>query len=193
MTESVPSTMTHEPTEQERRDALRVLAHPVRLKEVFGSVLYKPGTAQEKARDICTLVARLMRCEHAAVNLLTADSEVTVAVETGRTLPLPHELNQSVCQYVVTTGEPFVVVDACENRLLTPLEALAAHNMRCYLGVPLVHGTQVIGALCVYGAASRQWTLDEVTMMQAWAEVLMSLEGEDLREAESASSADDGR
>lgn len=165
-----------EPTAQERADALRALANPDRLRAVFGSVLYRDDSALVRARNLCTMAGRLLRCEHVAVNLLTSDQQITVAISAGSADPNPKPVQQAVCQYVTVRGQSFIIVDAEANLELDASQVMIEAGMRCYLGVPLVHDGQVIGALCAYGGSARQWTLDEVRLLQAWAEVLMSLE-----------------
>lgn len=166
------------PTDEERRDAIRALAHPDRLREVFASALFRDDYGiRDQAQAICTLVARLLKCQHAAVNLLTDDRQIAVVTAGADLAPAVKGLNQSVCQHVVTMGEPYIVVDACENALINHTELVKKGLLRCYLGVPLVrHRKQVIGALCVFDSTTRQWSLDDVTLLQAFADLLMSLD-----------------
>jgi signal transduction protein with GAF and PtsI domain len=159
-----------EPTAEDRAAAIRALAHPDRLRQVFGSALYSSPDAQAQAQVVCTLVARLLQCRHAAVSLLAADRAITVATEVNADR-VEVALAQAVCQMVVHVGRPYVIVDATTNALLD-VSVVKQGVLRCYLGAPLVLHGQVVGALCVYGQDRRPWTVPEVELVQAFAAIL---------------------
>lgn len=161
------------PSSDEWRDAIRVLANVDRLREVFGSALYQ-RKLEVQAQNICTMVARLLRCPYAAVDLITGDSQVAIAARGFAAAKAP--LSQSICQYVVAMGEPYVIVDASKNKRLTGVDLVANGTLVCYLGAPLVRKDQVIGALCVFDSSDRRWTLDEVSLLTAFAQLLMELD-----------------
>lgn len=165
--------------DQEWADAVRVLANPDRLKEVFASALYRGGMV-ERAQTVCTLAARMLRCDYAAVDLITDEHAVAIATVGLAAGIVP--VTQSVCRYAVASGKPFMVVDAAENRRLIEIELVANGVLRCYLGAPLVRGDQVIGALCVFSPQTREFTENEVELLVSFAAVLMEMEAEHVEE-----------
>jgi putative two-component system response regulator len=68
------------------------------------------------------------------------------------------ELDASICQHVVRTGQSLVIDDARTHPLACENRALARAGIGAYVGVPVVldDGT-VAGTLCVVDFAPRQW------------------------------------
>jgi GAF domain len=62
----------------------------------------------------------------------------------------------SFCQFVVSTGEPFEVVDAIDSELV-PKELVEQFGIRSYFGAPLEVFGSVIGSLNVVDVIPREW------------------------------------
>lgn len=75
-------------------------------------------------------------------------------------------LSYSLCQYVVTSGQPLIVEDARkvavlkENRSVTELDVIA------YLGFPLVVADQALGSFCVIDTKPHTWSEREIKIVQ---------------------------
>ena len=91
-----------------------------------------------------------------------ASASVPGAVPAG---PAPRE--DSLCTATARTGLPFVVPDARQDERVRDLPPVAGGAVGSYLGVPLTdrHG-YVVGVFCVYDAASREWSDDQVSLLQ---------------------------
>jgi len=76
--------------------------------------------------------------------------------------------NQSFCQFVVTTEAPFVVTDA-RNDPRSPRRFVETYGVGAYLGVPVVVGGHILGALCVTDLTPRRWTPAHLTELRALA------------------------
>jgi len=85
-----------------------------------------------------------------------------------RQTPLSH----SFCQHVVATGEPLIVNDAREHELVKDNGALIDMNVIGYLGIPLHTGQNMLGSFCALEFEPREWTDDEVAIMQAFADLV---------------------
>jgi GAF domain-containing protein len=118
---------------------------------------------------LCALAARLLSAGSAQVSLLT-DMQVVVggvgpgadAVEDG---PTPREA--SLCTATARTGLPFVVPDARQDERVRDLPPVDRGVVGSYLGVPLTDGHgYVIGVFCVYDAGCREWSDDQVSLLQ---------------------------
>ena len=80
---------------------------------------------------------------------------------TRRETPLSH----SFCQHVVTRNEPLVITDAREHPLVCENLAIRDLGVAAYLGVPLVHGEQVLGSFCVIDGKPREWTSEDLGLL----------------------------
>jgi signal transduction histidine kinase len=88
-----------------------------------------------------------------------------------RETPLSH----SICQHVVALREPLVIPDTrrhpviCENLAIRDLGIIA------YLGIPLItHDNQVIGSFCVADFQPREWTPDDVSILEDFTNLVMT-------------------
>lgn len=89
---------------------------------------------------------------------------------TRRSTPLTH----SFCQHVVTRRCPLVVKDARKHGLVHENLAIRDLNVVAYLGVPLVGETgSVIGAFCAIDGAPRNWTSQDLEIIQKLAEAVI--------------------
>jgi signal transduction histidine kinase len=88
-----------------------------------------------------------------------------------RQTPLTH----SFCQYVTASGSPFIVSDSRLHPLTQDSLAITENNVIAYAGVPLTdaHGFP-LGALCAVDSQPREWTDDELAILQTLAAQVMS-------------------
>lgn len=145
------------------------LSSPRRLADLEASGLL--DSTSSAALDALTEVASrsLGTGTTALVNAVTADRQITVSLaaegETQRPgLSVP--LSQSMCKYVVLSGRPEIVPDAAAD----PRHARVVRDFGtgAYAGFPLrgARGT-VIGALCTVTARPRQWSPQDLGILQS--------------------------
>src|SRR4051812_29531900 len=149
------------------RSAGQALDDPGRLAALAESGLTGEMPVEALER-VARMVTRLLGVPIALVNVVGADSQTTVAAESGLTrfnfggsVPLTH----SFCQHVVTDGTRLVVPDAREDARLSGNLAVA-EGVIAYLGVPLHSPSgHVLGALCAIDQEPREWTLADQAAM----------------------------
>ncbi|WP_229070337.1 PAS domain S-box protein [Actinoplanes sp. DH11] len=143
------------------------MADPVRLAAVTATGLIERPESPVLDR-ITALAARLIGAR-TLVTLVQEERQCFVsrggpgAAPAFRETPLSH----SYCQYVVESGEPMVVPDARLHPLLHDNPAISEHRAIGYLGVPLRSPDgHVLGTLCAVDREPRDWTGDDVRMME---------------------------
>ena len=76
---------------------------------------------------------------------------------------MPRE--DSLCQFVVATGEPFIVPDARAVPALAAIPSVQS-TIAAYAGVPLTSsGGEVLGAFCVADTERREWTASDIATL----------------------------
>ncbi len=109
----------------------------------------------------------------ALVSLVDADRQV-FASQVGLGEPWATRghslLSHSFCQYVVTDDAPLVVPDARADARLRDNLAIGDLQVAAYAGFPL-HSPdgEVLGAFCVIDTVPRQWTTQELAIVQVLA------------------------
>ncbi len=84
-------------------------------------------------------------------------------------------LSHSVCRRVVAQGRPVMVADACLDPALRGGPAVTEFGVAAYLGVPLTMADgNILGALCVIDHVPRNWTDDDVAILDDLARGAMS-------------------
>ncbi|MGZ4591438.1 MAG: GAF domain-containing SpoIIE family protein phosphatase [Actinomycetes bacterium] len=82
---------------------------------------------------------------------------------TERETPLSH----SMCQHVVTSGQPLVVTNATDDVMLCDSLAIPELGVIAYAGMPLTDAEgQVLGSLCALDVKPRQWSDDELRTLE---------------------------
>ncbi|KUL30971.1 PAS domain S-box protein [Actinoplanes awajinensis] len=145
---------------------------PGRLAAVTATGLLE--TTSPALDELTALAARLVGTRVALVNLVGAESQISVshhgvpASPGARQLPLTH----SYCRHVVESGEPLVVPDAREHPLLRGNPAIADFRALAYLGVPVRSPDGlVLGTLCAFHSDVRTWSDADVATMTGLAAV----------------------
>ena len=84
-------------------------------------------------------------------------------------------INQSICQHVVTGGEPLRIADAREHPLVRANGAVTELGFVGYLGVPLCTSDGlVLGSLCALTKEPREWTERDETLLRDLAVAVVS-------------------
>jgi PAS domain S-box-containing protein len=118
---------------------------------------------------LCALAARLLSAGSAQVSLLTDVQVVAGGVGLGadavRDGSTPRA--DSLCTVAAGSGLPLVVPDARQDARVRDLPPVVGGAVGTYLGVPLTDGHgYVAGVFCVYDAESREWSDDQVSLLQ---------------------------
>ena len=132
-----------------------------------------PRPAARPALDrLAELAARLLGTDHSQISLLT-DVQVVAA---GGGLPpgsvdATSPLEESLCTVTAAGSGVLVVTDARADARVRDLPPVTSGQVGAYLGTPLTAMSgRVIGALCVFGAAPRDWSDSDIATLRQLAE-----------------------
>jgi signal transduction histidine kinase len=98
-------------------------------------------------------------------------------------------LSHSFCQHLIPTSKPLVITDARCHPLLHDNLAIPALGVIAYLGIPLTSPEgHTLGSLCAIDTQPREWTEEEIDILQelavsAMTEVELRLTGQRLQES----------
>ena len=152
------------------KDQHRIAAARRLLVEVSGPAAYDRLSA---------LAARLLGVGHAKVTLFT-DQDTVVG---GFGLPPgvvggPALLTGALSAITVRQRKSLPIADAAQNEQVADLPAVTSGQVRAYCGAPLIADSgHVVGVLTVYDPAPRDWSPDEVKLLeQLAASVVAELE-----------------
>lgn len=82
-------------------------------------------------------------------------------------------LEYSYCQFAVTSRAPLRISDAKTHPLVENIPSLGTLDVASYLGIPLIMANdQAVGTLCVIDTEPRDWTDDEVSILNDLAGIL---------------------
>ena len=105
------------------------------------------------------------------------DHRVYLAGMTGVTGELAetrtNAADSSYCQYVVATDAVLVIDDSTEAALVMNHPA-TIDGVRAYLGVPVRYAGQCLGSFCVVDTKARDWTDEDLEILQDLANQAMS-------------------
>lgn len=120
------------------------------------------------------LTASVAGSASAQLALLT-DEHVVVAVGGRQPSPLSDHgpLEGSLCAVTVLSGDVLVAADTRSHPWLCDVAPVVAGHVGAYLGVPLpACDGALVGALCAYDKAPREWSSREVTLVCQVADVV---------------------
>ncbi|NND69948.1 MAG: GAF domain-containing protein [Rhodothermales bacterium] len=136
-------------------------------------------TSSERAFDRLTdLVQRLLNAPVALVSLVDKDRQFFKSScglpepwATSRQTPLSH----SFCKHVVSSGEPLVVENATLHETVRQNLAIRDLGVVAYVGIPLsTPEGHVLGSLCAIDSVTREWSPDDIDLMNGIAESVMN-------------------
>lgn len=81
----------------------------------------------------------------------------------------------SFCARTVETGQDFIVPDTTDEPHLAGNPLVTVDGFRSYAGVPLIFDGQVLGAHCVIGTASREYTEADLAELRASADEIAAV------------------
>jgi GAF domain-containing protein len=121
---------------------------------------------------VTDLVRRVLNVPTAMVSLLDDEHQHVLSCPGGPVgaAGAAFPLSQSICRHAVVRGEPLAVVDAREEPLLADLVPTPGAPVVAYLGAPLLDAEgNALGSLCAIDQRPRQWTRDQVELLEALA------------------------
>ena len=124
------------------------------------------------------LAAQLLGCPVSLVSLVDKDRQffksahgLPEELASVRETPLSH----SVCQHVVATGQPLMIVDGRDHPLLRGNGAITELGVVAYLGAPLItREGHALGSLCVIDMKPREWPEASIAILQDLAAMVMT-------------------
>ncbi|WP_200944931.1 MULTISPECIES: SpoIIE family protein phosphatase [unclassified Nocardioides] len=125
-----------------------------------------PGNVDALNR-LAVLSARLLRASSAQVSLIADEQTVMGGVGAAATsVGVRSPAEESLCTVTVAAAAPVVVADARADGRVNGLPPVTSGAVGSYLGVPLVVRDQPVGALCVFDAEPREWSDEDVTLLE---------------------------
>jgi len=125
---------------------------------------------------LAELAARLLDVPSSQIALLT-DVQLVAA---GEGLPPgavggESRLEDSLCTVTAGTAGPLVVTDARTDERVCRLPPVTSGEVGAYLGMPLTTaGGRTVGALCVFGPETREWSEIDIATVRQLAESAMT-------------------
>jgi GAF domain-containing protein len=157
----------------DQRPDLGVLLDPERVaaaQRVIASGL--PG---ERLDRLVSYAASLLHAPFAQVSLLSASEQVIAAAHGLELSPETRHgpLEQSLCSVTAASGRPLVVEDAPRHPWVQDLSPVTTGAVGSYLGVVLSDGLgHVLGSVCVYDAAPRTWSAEQLAQLTGVADLI---------------------
>lgn len=158
-------------------DLLTLLQDPQRLAALHRLQIL--DTLPDEAFDRLTrLAARVIGVPISLVTILGADKQYLKSIfglgdpwTTQRETPLSH----SLCKYTVAHGAPMIISDTRQNELVKDNPIIEELGAIAYAGVPLMtRDGYALGTFCLIQHQPRQWTEEEVAILQDLAASVMT-------------------
>ncbi|MBE9215699.1 GAF domain-containing protein [Plectonema cf. radiosum LEGE 06105] len=139
-----------------------------RTLEVLSSLSYRNGELKEFLQEITIAVSKLITIDWSVITLCQKDFDKILAssieLDDYETI---YSLHDVVTGTVVETGKSLTVEDTNTSRQYGKVP----EGYRSYLGVPLrTSQGQVIGTICSFHQQPRKYNLEEVTIVELFAE-----------------------
>lgn len=154
------------------------LGDEVRLRAISEADLF-PGVPEPTFEPYARIVARLLDVPVALVSIVDDERQFFPAqVGVGEPWASRGEtpLSMSFCQHVVRGDAPLIVVDATDDERVAGNLAIEELDVIAYLGVPLrAPGGAPLGSLCAIANHPREWTDDELVVLEEVADAIAQL------------------
>jgi signal transduction protein with GAF and PtsI domain len=154
-----------------------LLKNPARLLR-----LRQTGLLDSDSEAVFDRLTRLavaaLRVPTAIISLVEEDRQFfksSAGVPAPRASRREAPLSQSFCQYVVRSGQPYIVVEARADPALRASQAVQEMGIVAYVGIPLKTSTgEVLGSFCVNDSQPHVWTADDVAILTDLAAAVMA-------------------
>lgn len=166
----------------DREDISEEAARDVVRNRERMEVLRRTGLLDSAPEEVFDRATRLAtRLLGTPVSLVSLVDENRQFFKSQHGLPKPYSdaretpLTHSFCQHVVDRDGPLVVEDARENPIVRTNQAIRDLDVIAYLGVPIrAPGGEALGSFCVIADSPRQWSDDEIELLEDIARGLAS-------------------
>ena len=153
-----------------------ILHDPARLAALEAT--RQIGSPREESFDrLARLAARGLGAPLTVISFIGADRQF---IKSFHGLPEPWATQREIpvldsfCRYALT-GEPLLVGDARIHELLKDDPVVPALNIVAYLGIPMITAEgHILGTFCAIDHRPRQWTQDEVFILEELAIAVMT-------------------
>jgi signal transduction histidine kinase len=156
---------------------LSCLSDPARLEALHRLQLLDLG-GHEAFDRLGRLASRNLKTPAALVSLVGKDRQYFKGCvglpepwSTWRETPLTH----SICQHVVALRQPLIIPDTRKHPVIRENLAIRDLGIIAYLGIPLISPENlVLGSFCVADFQPRDWTEDDVSILQDFTNLVMT-------------------
>ncbi len=149
-------------------------------KPVGDEILSVIGGSRDEAFDqLTSLAARLLHVKASLITLVGEERQYfksAVGVDEPWRSAGGTPLSHSFCRHAVESGTTLLIEDARENPLVADNPAVSELGVISYAGIPIrTPAGDVVGTLCVLDSVPRQWTSEEVRMLEVLADTATDL------------------
>lgn len=154
-------------------DLADAVLDPLRLAAVRDSGLLD-SVPEEPFDRLARLAAKVLKTPLAFVTVVDETRSFwksRIGLEGDAALIRENPVNESFCQYVVRSGTSLVAGDTATNPLTRDNPSIDTMGVAAWAGWPLrAPDGQVLGTFCVVDVVTREWTQDELDVLEALAD-----------------------
>jgi len=126
---------------------------------------------EERFNRVIRLAKALVNMPYAYITLV--DKHRLWAKATPDNLPYESSRSQSICQYTILSKAPTVIENTLLDDDVKHLDYVVNKpNIRCYVGIPLMHNDHIVGALCVLDVKTRTISDESVSLLSDLAAIV---------------------
>jgi phosphotransferase system enzyme I (PtsP) len=152
---------------------------PLSLLRQIRDVMALDASAQDRLDNVVRVVAEGFASEVCSVYLLRAGGVLELFASKGLKETSVHltrlNVEQGLVGLVASTGQPLNLANAQEHPKFVYRPETGEENYHSFVAAPIFQGGKVIGVLVVQGKEAREYSLDQVEVLQALAMVLSEL------------------
>jgi GAF domain-containing protein len=151
----------------DERDPLLELREAIDARQHLARRLAALAADQPAMDHLAGLAARLLGTASAQVSLISDVQTVVGGIgSSAPSVGVSTPVEESVCSVTVGSSASVLIPDATADPRVQHMEAVRAGVVGAYLGVPLVVRDETVGALCVYDPVPREWTEEDVLLLE---------------------------
>ncbi len=152
---------------------------PLYLLRQIRDVMAQAASAQARLDQVTALIATGLASEVCSVYLLRAGDILELYSSKGLNAASVHltrlAVGQGLVGEIAASAEPLNLADASAHPKFVYRPETGEEIYNSFVGVPVLQGGKVIGVLVVQGQAARQYTTEQVEVLQTIAMVLSEL------------------
>lgn len=146
---------------------------PEFLRSTYARLITRQLASTTRLNRLADLTARLLGTSSSQVSVISDVQTVVGGTGAAAGLELQESpAEDSLCTVTVNHGAPVVVHDTVDDVRVASLPPVTSGAVRTYAGVPLRAGGHVVGALCAYDRRVREWTDEDVALLELLGEAV---------------------